>query len=61
MKDTLLICALTKVHSYLWQHNGVQECGCCDMDGLWLGSPWELSQHGGNHILQPARHAGIRV
>lgn len=47
MKDILMICAPTKVHSCPWQHSGVQECGCCDMDGLWLGSPRELGQHGG--------------
>lgn len=43
MKDTLMICVLTKVHSYPWQHNGLQECGCCDMDGLWLGTPGSLA------------------
>lgn len=61
MKDTLMICAPTQVHSCPWQHSGAQECGCCDMDGLWLGSPRELGQHGGYCILQPARHAAIRA
>lgn len=61
VKDTLMICAPTKVYSHPWQHSGVQECGCCDMDGLWLGSPRELSQHGGDYTLQPARHAAIRA
>lgn len=36
-----MTCVLTKVHSYPWQHSGVQECGCCDMDGLWLVYGWE--------------------
>lgn len=47
MKDTLMICAPTKVHSRPWQHNGLQSVSAVTWMLFWLGSPRSWASSGG--------------